>query len=128
MVAKPPIHQFIDFRLIAQNPHRGLRHPFFNFTLIACMVSSVMGLVWYLHSGASFHMTGNTKYLSILEEKDLKIHIEIRDERRYSATGISIVTFQREFGTPITLKYFMYVPGLKKNLVFLLCWKTVAMM
>ena len=29
------------------------------FTLIACMVSSVMGFVWYLDSGASFHMTDN---------------------------------------------------------------------
>ena len=27
------------------------------FSLIACMVSSLMGSVWYLDSGASFHMT-----------------------------------------------------------------------
>lgn len=29
------------------------------FSLITCMVSSVMGSGWYLDSGASFHMTGN---------------------------------------------------------------------
>ena len=29
------------------------------FSLIACMVSSVMGSTWYLDSGASFHMTGD---------------------------------------------------------------------
>jgi len=28
------------------------------FSLIACMVSSMIGSVWYLDSGASFHMTG----------------------------------------------------------------------
>ena len=27
-----------------------------DFTLIACMVTSVMGSVWYLDSGTSFHM------------------------------------------------------------------------
>lgn len=31
----------------------------FHFPLIVCMVTSVMGSVWYLDSGASFHMMGN---------------------------------------------------------------------
>jgi len=39
------------------------------------------------------------------------------DDRRYSATDIGTVTFQREFGSPITLKYVMCVLGLKNNLV-----------
>lgn len=30
-----------------------------DFTLITCMVTSVMGSVWYYDSGASFHMAGN---------------------------------------------------------------------
>ena len=30
-----------------------------DFLLIACLVSSVMGSVWFLDSGASFHMTGD---------------------------------------------------------------------
>lgn len=34
-----------------------------------------------------------------------------------SATDIGTVTFQGEYGSPLTLKYGMYVPGLKKNLV-----------
>ena len=29
------------------------------FTLIACMASSVMGSMWYLDSGASFHRANN---------------------------------------------------------------------
>ena len=41
------------------------------FSLIACMVSSVMGLVWYLDSGAYFHMTRDKELFSILEENDL---------------------------------------------------------
>ena len=45
------------------------------------------------------------------------MHIKIGDEGRYSVTDIGIVTFQRVFGSPVTLKYVVYAPGLKKNLV-----------
>ena len=45
------------------------------------------------------------------------MHIETGDDERYSATGICTFTFQRESGTPFTLKDVMYVLGLKKNLV-----------
>jgi hypothetical protein len=87
------------------------------FSLIACMVSSALGSVWYLDSGASFHMTGDKEIFSDLEERDLKMHIEIGDDGRYSATSIGTITFQRELGKPFQLKYVMHVPGLKKNLV-----------
>jgi len=42
-----------------------------DFTLIVCMVSSMMGSVWYLDNGASFHMTGNKYLFNNLEEKDI---------------------------------------------------------
>ena len=42
-----------------------------DFSLIACMVSSVLELVWYLDNGASLHMTGDKELSSDLEEKDL---------------------------------------------------------
>ena len=47
----------------------------FDFYLIACMVSNALGLVWYLDSGASFHMTGDKELFNYLEEKDLQIQI-----------------------------------------------------
>ena len=34
-----------------------------DFTLIACMVSSMMGCGWILHNGASFHMTDDKSLL-----------------------------------------------------------------
>eukprot|EP00253_Pinus_taeda_P025116 PITA_25116 len=88
-----------------------------DFTLIACMLSLMMGCVWYLDSGASFHMTGDKKLFSALEEKDLKMRIEMGDDRRYSVSGVGTITFQREHGAAITLIDVKYVPGLKKNLV-----------
>jgi hypothetical protein len=88
-----------------------------DFTLIACMASSALGSVWYLDSGASFHMMRDKESFIDLEEKDLRIHIEMGDDGRYSATGIGTITFQRESGKPFQLKNVMHVPSLKKNLV-----------
>eukprot|EP00253_Pinus_taeda_P030443 PITA_30443 len=59
-----------------------------DFSLIACLVSSVMGSVWFLDSGASFHMIGDQDFFSDLDEKDLGVHIEMGDDGRYSATGL----------------------------------------
>ena len=89
----------------------------FDFSLISCMVSSALLSVWYLDSGASFHMTGDKEIFSDLEEKDLQMHIEMGDNEWYSATKIGTITFKRESSKPFQLKYVMHVPGLKKNLV-----------
>ena len=81
------------------------------------MVSTVMGSMAYLGSGASFHMTGNEELFSSLEEKDLQMHVEMGDDETYRTTGIGIDTFQRDSGKPLILKDVMHVPGLKMNLV-----------
>ena len=52
-----------------------------------------------------------------MKEKDLQMSIKIGDDERYHINHISIVTFQRDSGSSLTLKYFMYVMVLKKNLV-----------
>lgn len=88
-----------------------------DFTLIACMVSLMMGCVWYLDSGASFHMTSDKILFSTLEEKDLKMHIEMGDDGKYNVLGVGTVAFQREHGAPLIWTDVKYVPGLKKNLV-----------
>lgn len=88
-----------------------------DFSLIACMVSSMMGSAWYLDSGTSFHMNGDKELFSELEEKDLKMHIEMGDDGKYSFTGVGTITFQREHATPLTLKNVMHVIELTKNLV-----------
>ena len=61
-----------------------------------CMSSTIMGSVWYLDSGASFHMAGCKEFFSSLEEKDLEMHIELRDYGWYSTKGIGTLTFKRE--------------------------------
>eukprot|EP00253_Pinus_taeda_P029923 PITA_29923 len=87
------------------------------YSLITCMVSSIMGSVWYLNSGASFHMTGDKELFSDLEEKYLQMHIEMGDDGKYSVTRLGMITFQREHRAPLILNNVIYAPGMKKNLV-----------
>ena len=88
-----------------------------DFTLVAYMVSSMVGCVWYLDSGASFHMTSDNTLFSTLKEKDLQVRIDMGDDGMYPVLGEGTVVFQREHGAPLTLTDVKYVPGLKKNLV-----------
>jgi len=87
------------------------------FSLIACLVSSVMGSIWFLDNGASFHMTRDRDLFSDLDEKDLGVHIKMGDDGRYSATSIDTISFEREFGKLFILKEVIHVLGLKKNLI-----------
>jgi hypothetical protein len=51
-----------------------------DFSLIACMDSSASRSVWYLYSGASYHMTGYKESFSDLDGKDLRMHIDMGDD------------------------------------------------
>lgn len=81
------------------------------------MANIVMGSMWYLDSGASFHVTICRDFFSDLEEKDLQMHIELGDDGRHSATGIGTVTFKRDSTSSLHFKYFMFLQGLKKSLI-----------
>jgi len=86
-----------------------------DFTLIACMVSSMVGCVWYLDSGASFRMTNDKILFSTLEEKEMCI--EMDDDGKYCVSGEGTAALRREHGAPPTFTDVMYMPRLKKNLV-----------
>ena len=88
-----------------------------HFTLIACMARKIMGTVWYLNSGALFHMTGNKYFCSDLENKYLHMNIDMGDDGRYSARNIGEITFQRDSRSPLRLKDVMFISGLKKNII-----------
>lgn len=63
-------------------------------------------------------MKGNKEFFSSLEEHHLQLHIELGDDGRYSTKGIDIVTFKRDSDSHVQLKNVMYVPDLKKHLVY----------
>ena len=62
-------------------------------------------------------MTSDKNVFSALEEKDLKMRIDMGDDGRYSVLRVGMVAFQRKNGAPLTLIDVMYVPRMKKNLV-----------
>jgi hypothetical protein len=64
-----------------------------DFSFIAIMASSASRSMWYLDSGASFHMMRDKELFSDLEERDLKMHIEMGNDGRYKETGIGTITF-----------------------------------
>jgi len=88
-----------------------------DFTLIACMASTMMGSMWYLDLGALFHMIGSKQFFHSLEEKDLHMHIELGDDGWYSTKGIGNITFKRELLSHLHLKDVIYVPRFKNNLI-----------
>lgn len=48
------------------------------------------------------------------------MHIELGDDGWYNTKGIGTVTFKTESGSHLHLKNVMSVPGLKKNLIFVI--------
>ena len=48
-------------------------------------------------------MTNDKKLFSALEEKYLKMCIDMDDDKRYSVLGVGTVAFQREHEPPSTL-------------------------
>ena len=66
-----------------------------DFTVIACMVSSMMVCRWYIDSGATFQMTDDKILFSALEDKDLKMCINMGDDERFSVSGMGTASFQR---------------------------------
>ena len=61
------------------------------FTLIACMIRSTLQCVWYIDSGASFHMTGVREYFSSYKEKNTNIHISKGNLSKLNPVGKGIV-------------------------------------
>ena len=62
-------------------------------SLITCMVSSMVGCVWYLDSEASFHMSGEKNLFSTLEEKDFQMRIEMGDDGKDRVLGEGTILF-----------------------------------
>ena len=87
------------------------------FSLIACLVSSTSKCVWYIDSGASFHMTGVREYFSSYKEEDTNFQISMGNLSKLNPVGKGTVQFQRENGKIIPLHDVLHVPGLGMNLI-----------
>ena len=74
---------------------------------------------WLIYSGASNHMTRKNKILSKLEDKNSPEKVSLGDDYQYPIKGIGEASYKLDSGTPMKMKEVLYVPGLKKNLLYI---------
>jgi hypothetical protein len=74
--------------------------------------------IWLIDSGASRHMTGYKEHLTDLVEKESRLHVLLGDNARYTMKGVGSCTFQLDFDIALQLSEVLYVPRMKRNLVY----------
>ena len=63
-------------------------------------------------------MTGAKDQFTQFSDRRINLEIELGDESIVRAVGIGTVSFQRESLPPLAVSEVLYVPGLRKNLIF----------
>ena len=87
------------------------------FSLLACLSTSIVTGTWYIDSGASCHMTRVREYFNNLKEYNANFNIVLGDNAKYKPTRKGTVRFQRESGKPLSINDVLFVPGLTKNTI-----------
>ena len=92
------------------------------YTLISALTGAVThgSNTWPVDSGASKHMTGYKDYLSALVEKKSHQKVKLGDDYKYLIKGVGEASYQLESRKHLKIKYVLYVPDLKKNLLSIL--------
>ena len=71
-----------------------------------------------IDTGASKHMSGYKGAISNLKEKQFAFMIEFGDDSTYSIQGVGSTSFQLSSRDTLHVEKIIYVPGLKKNLLY----------
>ena len=90
------------------------------FSFMASTSTSVApsSRIRYVDSGASRHMTGAKDQFTQFSDRRINLEVELGDESIVRAVGVGTVSFQRESLPPLVVLKVLYVPGLRKNLIF----------
>jgi hypothetical protein len=75
--------------------------------------------IWLIDSGVSRHMTRYREHHTDLVEKDSRSHVVLGDDARYTVKGFGAISFQLDSSTPLHLSDVLFVPGMRRNLVFI---------
>ncbi len=65
---------------------------------VACMTSSASLEVWYIDSGASWHMTRIQEYFSDFQEEKMNFQITMGNKAKCTPVGKGTIVFQTESG------------------------------
>ena len=85
---------------------------------VTCLASSASSEVWYINSGASWHMTGIRECFSNYQEERMNFQIIMGNKAKCTPVGRGIVVFQTEAGDRLRATNVLHVPGLGMNLLF----------
>ena len=90
--------------------------------LISALTGSISNNkeTWLVDSGASRQMMGYHCALTDLTEHKCSVEVEMGDETSYSIQGIGSTSFRLDSGTDLKITEILYIPGIKKNLLFVL--------
>jgi hypothetical protein len=64
-------------------------------------------------------MTGDREHRTDLVEKESRLHVVLGDDARYTVKGSRATSFQLDSSTPLHLSDALFVPGMRRNLVFI---------
>lgn len=71
------------------------------FALVLNLATHVTSFdVWFVDSGASFHMIGVRQHFMSLTKDDIDLEVELGDKSKVRAAGVGIISFQREESLP----------------------------
>eukprot|EP00253_Pinus_taeda_P003147 PITA_03147 len=109
-----------DFQKIAQESD-------FDFSMlasrleeeVACMTSSTSSEVWYIDSGASWHMTGIRECFLDYREEKMNFQIAMGNKAKCTPVGRGAIVFQTKSREQFHATNVLHVPGLGMNLLFM---------
>jgi hypothetical protein len=87
-------------------------------------ISALSGMVpindntWLIGSASSRHMIGLKNHLTHFVEKETHLHVVLGDDARYNVRGVGTSTFQLDSNMQLKLEEVLYVPRMKRNLLF----------
>eukprot|EP00253_Pinus_taeda_P025439 PITA_25439 len=84
---------------------------------VACLASSASSEVWYIDSGASWHMTGILECFSDYQEERMSFQITMGNKAKCIPLGRGTIVFQTEAGKRLRATNVLHVPRLEMNLL-----------
>ena len=92
-------------------------HYLFNKVKIQGFLAALTGplsddIAWIIDSGASSHMTGESKQLHTLSKEPSSHAVELGDNKSYAVRGLGSTSLKLESGSKLHLNNILYVLGL----------------
>ncbi len=84
---------------------------------VACITNSTSSKLWYIDSGASWHMTGIRDCFSDYQEERMNFHITMGNKEKCTPVGKGTIILQTEIGEQFRATNVLNVSSLGMNLL-----------